>query len=128
MGATDIAVGIAIVPILAVGIFIFVRRRTGHGQPKMAFSRSVGLDLPSDFDVATYDALNDCAAAFANPNAEDAHSKNVAQVFAAAWLGVAFRLRAAFADDKEFRASITQAGVSPLPAERYIQECAFFGC
>jgi hypothetical protein len=93
----------------------------------MAFSHTAGLDLPAEFDAETYDALNARAAGLANPNAEDARSKNVAQIFAAAWNGVAFRLRAAFAYDEEFRASIAQS-VSPLPPERFIQERAFFGC
>jgi hypothetical protein len=83
--------------------------------------------MPSEFEVAIYDALNTSATRLANPNAEDAHSKNVAQIFAAAWNGVAFRLRAASAYDEEFRASIARSR-SPPAAERWAQERALFGC
>jgi hypothetical protein len=49
-----------------------------------AISRTAGLDVPLEFDVAVYDALNASATRLANPNAEYARSKNVAQIFAAA--------------------------------------------
>lgn len=91
----------------------------------MTYSRSVGLELPSEFDVTTYDSVNERAAKYADPNVPA--MKNAWHVYASAWNGVAFRLRAAMDYHQDFAQSIVKS-TAPAGEERNIQERALFGC
>lgn len=94
----------------------------------MPFSRVVGLAMPVGFDVASYDEVNDRVALIANPNDAAAPWKRNAWFgYAAAWNGLAYRLRSAIEYDEEFGRLIS-LGTAPPRDEHYAQERALFGC
>lgn len=94
----------------------------------MSHSRVASFNLPLGFDVASYDSVNERAAAIANPNDPTAPSKkNSWFSYASAWNGVAIRLRSAVEYDHEF-AGLIARGTAPGHDDRYAQERALFGC
>ena len=94
----------------------------------MPKSRTAGVALPSGFDVASYDRVNEQAAVLANPNDASAPWKQDSWFgYAAAWNGFAIRLRAAIEYDVEF-ARLISVSTAPEQEVRYEQERALFGC
>jgi hypothetical protein len=80
----------------------------------------VGFALPAGFDSVTYATLHQRFASFATgPQAQ------VWRVFAAAWNGIAYRLRSADEQRRILGASLRRSAAPP-PDERYTQEQALF--
>ena len=93
----------------------------------MPYSRAAGLELPDGLDVPTFDEVSIRMAELANPNdSSSPWKRNVHHAFASAWNGVAFRFRAAFEYDQEFRRLISLT-TSPGGDERFHQETALYG-
>jgi hypothetical protein len=94
----------------------------------MAFSRTVGLDLPEEFDAKAYDTVNDRVRVIADPNAVGPPWRRSAWFgYAAAWNGLAYRLCSAAQYDAEFGLLI-EKGTAPSRPDHYAQERALFGC
>ena len=94
----------------------------------MTTSRAYDVDLPVDFDVASYDVVADYAIRMANPNDPAARwNTNAWFGFGTGWLGFAMRLRSAMEFNEEFGILIA-ASPSPGRAEQYKQERALFAC
>ncbi|BCB27915.1 hypothetical protein SKTS_28010 [Sulfurimicrobium lacus] len=91
-------------------------------------SSTTGLQLPTGFDVASYDRVNEAAAVVANPNDAAAPWKQTSWFgYSAAWNGLALRLRSATEYDAEFGRLIA-ISTAPDQEVRYVQERALFGC
>ena len=94
----------------------------------MSMSKVAGFDFPNGFDVSSYDQVNERVAKAADPNnATTPWKRNAWFSYAAAWNGVAVRLRSAVEYDEEF-AGLIAATTAPPHEERYAQERALFGC
>jgi hypothetical protein len=83
-------------------------------------TNTTGVNLPDEFDVATFDAVSKLLGAFGETHPSERSS------FAAAWNAVGFRFRAAYDYSREFTASISQS-VGPGGDERYRQDHCIFG-
>jgi hypothetical protein len=84
--------------------------------------------MPDGFDLALYSDINERVAIIANPNDPAALWKRNAWFgYAAAWNGLAYRLRSALDYDAEF-GGLIELGTAPPREEHYAQERALFGC
>jgi hypothetical protein len=81
---------------------------------------TTGCVMPSDFNVAAYEAVHQRVSANSHRN-QDAWEQ-----YAGAWNGVAYRFLACAESDIAFTTSIRQAGDTPPPLERYLQERELF--
>jgi hypothetical protein len=83
-------------------------------------STTLALEMPDDFDCATFDAVNALMGKYAQAHPQQWHP------FASAWNGVAYRYRASVENDAEFRRLIVDT--APPAPERYVQETALYAC
>lgn len=80
----------------------------------------IGIQYPTGFDKLTYAKVNQALAPHAN-----AQSAQTWRVFAAAWNGIAYRLRGAQEHCARLSESLRKSS-APAPEERYVQEAALF--
>jgi hypothetical protein len=80
-----------------------------------------GLVMPSDFPVAEYEAVH----GIVEPRTRN--KKDSYEQFAGAWNAVAYRFLALTEYELAFNHSLSEAGGSPAPLERFKQERDLFG-